>query len=304
MSAAPSSQSNGHSQWLTPVDLLLLVGINLIWGLNLVAAKLGIGEFPPVFFAALRFAVLGIVLIPKLRIFPGQMRTLLIAAVYSGTLGFALMYAGYALAGDVSSMAIATQLGVPISTLLSIWLLGEHIRWRRKLGIALAFAGTAVVSFDPHAMDHLFGLLLVVASQLVISMGFIYIKRLRNVSAFELQAWLGAISAPGLLLISFIFESNQVSAVVNATWVGWLSLLFTATLSSMVAHTAMYHLISKYPVTSVAPVNVLSALFSILCGVLWFGDQLTVRTLLGGGIALIGVMIVAMRDKRMVDVGS
>jgi drug/metabolite transporter (DMT)-like permease len=49
---------------------------------------------------------------------------------------------------------------------------------------------------------------------------------------------------------------------------------------------------------------VLSAIFSIICGVVWFGDQLTPRILIGGGIALVGVVIVAMRDKRMVDTGT
>jgi len=81
-------------------------------------------------------------------------------------------------------------------------------------------------------------------------------------------------------------------------------LLFTAIASSIIAHTLMFHLIAKYPVTSVAPVNVLSAIFSIICGVVWFGDRLTPKMWLGGGIALVGVVIVAMRDRRMVDTGT
>jgi len=293
-----------HSAWLTPLDLALLVFTNLIWGVNLVAAKLGIGEFPPVFFAALRFALLAVVLLPVLRIFRGQMVTLLQAVVFSGALGFALMYLGFRLAGDISSIAIATQLGIPFSTLLSVWLLGEKVRWRRKLGIALAFAGVAVISFNAHALDHALGLLLVIGSQLAIAYGMIQIKRLRNITAWQLQAWIGIVSAPGLLLVSLMLESGQWQAFANATWVGWCSLLFTAIASSLIAHTLMFHLIAKYPVTSVAPVNVLSAVFSILCGVIWFGDQLTPRMLVGGGIALAGVVIVAMRDKRMVDTGT
>jgi O-acetylserine/cysteine efflux transporter len=271
---------------------------------NLVAAKLGIGEFPPILFAGLRFAVLAVVLLPVLRVFRGQMRTLIQAAVYSGALGFALMYLGFKFTDDISKMAIATQLGIPFSTLLSIWLLGEQVRWRRKLGIALAFFGVAIVSFDSSALEHGFGLLLVTASQLVVALGTIYIKRLRDINAWQLQAWLGVVSAPSLIFMSFLLESGQWQAFANATWVGWASLLFTAIASSLVAHTMMFHLIAKYPVTSVAPVNVLSAIFSILCGVIWFGDQLTTRSLLGGGIALVGVVIVAMRDKRMVDTGT
>jgi O-acetylserine/cysteine efflux transporter len=295
---------NAPRGWLTPLDLSLLVLVNFIWGINLVAAKLGIGEFPPIFFAALRFAVLAVVLIPVLRLFRGQMNVLLQAAAFSGAVGFALMYLGFSLAGDISSMAIATQLGIPISTLLSVWLLGESVRWRRKLGIVLAFAGVAIISFDPRALDHAFGLILVVASQVVTSYGTIQIKRLREVNAWQLQAWIGLISAPGLLAVSAIFESGQWTAIQNATWVGWSAMLFTALASSIIAHTLMFHLIAKYPVTSVAPVNVLSAIFSIICGVVWFGDELTLKMWLGGGIALIGVVIVAMRDKRMVDTGT
>jgi O-acetylserine/cysteine efflux transporter len=298
------NESNAQRTWLTPLDLFLLIVTNAIWGVNLVAAKIGIGEFPPVFFAALRFAVLAVVLAPVLRLFRGQMYTLLRAAVYSGALGFALMYLGFKFTEDISSMAIATQLGIPFTTLLSIWLLGERIRWRRKLGIVLSFVGVAIVSFDPRALDHALGLLLVVASQWVVAYGTIHIKRLRNVTAWQLQAWLGLVSAPSLLLVSFAIESGQWQAFVDATWVGWCALLFTALASSLIAHTMMFHLISKYPVTSVSPINVLSAVFSIACGVLWFDDRLTPRVLLGGGIALFGVVIVAIRDKKMVDIGT
>jgi O-acetylserine/cysteine efflux transporter len=296
--------SSSTRAWLTPLDLALLIVTNVIWGVNLVAAKLGIGEFPPIFFASLRFALLALLLLPKLKLFPGQMATLLQAAVFSGALGFALMYLGFKLAGDISSIAIATQLGIPFSTLLSVWLLGEKVRWRRKLGIVLAFVGVGAISFNANALDHVLGLFLVVASQFVAALGMIHIKRLRDVSAWQLQAWLGIISAPGLLLVSMVLEHGQWQAFANATLVGWCALLFTAIASSLIAHTMMFHLIAKYPVTSVAPLNVLSAVFSIVCGVIWFNDQLTSRILFGGAVALVGVVIVAMRDKRMVDTGT
>lgn len=298
------SETETQRTWLTPLDLALLILANAIWGVNLIAAKIGVGEFPPVFFTALRFSVLAVVLIPMLRIFRGQMGTLLRAAAYSGALGFSLMYLGLKFTDDVSSMAIAMQLGVPFTTLLSIWILGERIRWRRKLGIGLSFLGVAIVSFDPRAFDHAFGLGLAVASQWVVAYGTIHIKKLRNITAWQLQAWMGIISAPSLLLISLVIESGQWQALQNATWVGWAALLFTAIASSLIAHTMMFHLISKYPVTSVSPVNVLSAVFSIICGVLWFGDTLSTRILIGGGLALLGVVIVAMRDKKMVDTGT
>ena len=58
----------------------------------------------------------------------------------TGPATFSLLFVGVSLAEDAATVAIASQMGVPFSTLLSIWLLGETIRWRRRLGITLAFA--------------------------------------------------------------------------------------------------------------------------------------------------------------------
>ena len=77
-------------------------------------------------------------------------------------------------------MAVASQMGVPFSTLLSIWLLGETIRWRRTLGIVLAFGGIVIISFDPRVFAYWEGLALVVASSFVSSLGLIFLKRLKG----------------------------------------------------------------------------------------------------------------------------
>jgi O-acetylserine/cysteine efflux transporter len=90
----------------------------------------------------------------------------------------------------------------------------------------------------------------------------------------------------------------------TATWEGWASLAFTTLMSSLVAHTAWYYLVSKYPVTSLSPITLLSPLFGVFFGVTLLDDQLTPRMLVGGAVTLIGVFIVVMREKRLVDTGT
>ena len=51
---------------VAPRHLALLVGINLIWGLNLVASKYGVAECPPILFTLLRFSLLALVSVPFL----------------------------------------------------------------------------------------------------------------------------------------------------------------------------------------------------------------------------------------------
>lgn len=285
-------------------DLALLIVMNLIWGLNLIASKIGVGEFPPVFFTAMRFGSLALFLIPLLKVHRGQMTYLLAAAMLTGPAAFALLFAGVYLVEDASAVAIASQMGVPFSTLLSVWLLGEVIRWRRTLGIVLAFGGMVIISFDPRVFSYRDGLILVVLSCLVSSLGLIFLKRLKDIRPLELQAWIASVGGPVLLLLSLTLESNQWTAVQNATWEGWTALLFTTLMSSLIAHTAWYYLVSRYPVTSLSPLTLLSPLFGIFFGVTLLDDQLTPRMLLGGAVTLIGVLIVVMREKRLADTGT
>lgn len=302
MSATPGAA--GQPSNLEAKDLAFLIIINLIWGLNLIASKIGVENFPPIFFTALRFFSVLLLLFPTLKLHRGQMRTLIAAAAFMGPVAFAFLFVGLRKAEDASTVAIATQLGVPFSTLLSVWLLGETIRWKRRLGIALAFSGIVIIGFDPRVLDYWEGLGLVVISCFFSSLGLIYIKQLRNIRPLELQVWTAIIGGPLLLLVSFLMEGGQWEAVRTAGWDGWGALAFTVLMSSLVAHTGWYYLISRYPVTSLSPITLLSPLFGILFGVTLLDDQLTGRMLFGGAITLLGVLIVVVREKRIPDTGT
>jgi O-acetylserine/cysteine efflux transporter len=299
-----TSSSVGESTSLAGRDLALLVGMNLIWGLNLIASKIGVGQFPPIFFTAMRFGSLALFLLPMLKIHRGQMTNLFAAAMLTGPAAFALLFAGIYLAEDAATVAVASQMSVPFSTLMSIWFLGETIRWRRTLGIALAFAGIMIISFDPRVFAYWEGLALVVCSCFVSSLGLIFLKRLRGIRPLELQSWIALAGGSILLLLSMVLEGGQMSAVRNATWQGWTALFFTTVMSSLIAHTAWYHLVGRYPVTSLSPLTLLSPLFGIFFGVTLLHDQLTPRMLAGGAVTLIGVLIVVLREKRIVDTGT
>jgi O-acetylserine/cysteine efflux transporter len=285
-------------------DFALLIGMNLIWGLNLIASKIGVAQLPPVLFTAMRFGALGLLLLPLLRRHPGQMKNLLGAVVFTGPLAFALLFVGVFLVEDASMVAIASQMGVPFSTLLSVWLLGETIRWRRRLGIALAFGGIAIIGFDPRAFAYWDGLALVVLSCFVASLGLIFVKRLQGIGPLELQAWIGAVGGPTLLIFSLMTETGQIQAIVAADWRAWAALFFTTIMSSLIAHTAWYYLVSRYPVTSLSPLTLLAPLFGVFFGVTLLHDQLTGRMVLGGAITLVGVFIVLIREKRLIDTGT
>ena len=290
---------------IRPRDLVLLVGITLLWGLNLIVGKVGVAEIPPILFTFLRFAIIAIVLVPALRIQPGQMSALVVASLLVGALSFALNFAAIRRATSISSVAIAGQLSVPFATLLSVALLDEAVRWRRWTGILLSFIGIVVMGFDPRIGDHWESLALVIASAFVGALGLIAVKKLRGFTPLGLLAWTAWIGLPVLLLTTLRVEQPDfVQLLHDVTWKGWSALAFAAVGASLIAHTGYFHLVQRYPVTSVAPLTTLSPVFSVIFGVTLLGDPLSRQILIGGACTLIGVFIITVREKRIVDTGS
>lgn len=276
-----------------------------VWGLNLITSKVGVGEIPPILFTFLRFSIVAIVLTPVLRIQPGQMSALVVAALLVGALSFALNFAAIRRASSVSSVAIASQLSVPFATLLSVALLDETVRWRRWTGIVLSFIGVGIMGFDPRIGERWESLALVVASAFCGALGLIAVKKLRGFTPLELLAWTMWIGLPVLLLTTLRVEHPDFAQLPHdVTWKGWASLAFAAIAASLIAHTGYFHLVQKYPVTSVAPLTTLSPVFSVIFGVTLLGDPLSAQILIGGACTLLGVVIITLREKRIVDTGS
>ncbi len=288
-----------HPHWLKAHHLALLVFINLVWGVNLLTIKLGVKEIPPILFACFRLIFMLLVCLPWLRWFPGQMRNLFLVALCTGAGGFGLLALGLGLSKDVSTVAIFSQLVVPFSTLLSVLMLGEVIHWRRKLGIALAFIGVFVIGFDPRAFSYLPGLLCIVLQCLAAALGMIYFKRLKGINPIQLQAWISIMALPVLAGLSLLLEQGQVAAIQSASMLAWGAVAVAAIGSSLIGQTGFFYLLKRYPVSSVAPLTVLSTLFGMLAGVLLNHDQLTGRMLVGGAITIAGVLIIELRTQRM-----
>lgn len=289
---------------MKPPHIALMLLICAIWGFNFVASKVAVGQFPPVFFTGLRFLGLALLMVPWLKWQKGQMHLVLPAALLMGTLHFALMFNGIALADDVSVVAVVVQLGVPISTLMAWGLLGEKVRWKRGLGIALAFVGTLVISFDPKVFGYMGAILYCLGSVFAMSYGQILVRRISGVDTFTMQAWIGAISGPSLLLISFIFERGQVTSMVEASWMHWGTVFYAILGVSLIGHGGAYYLLRKYPVSIVNPGFTLAPILGIIFGILFLDERLSERVFIGAALTLLGVLIVTLREAKVVEARS
>jgi O-acetylserine/cysteine efflux transporter len=109
---------------------------------------------------------------------------------------------------------------------------------------------------------------------------------------------------PVLAVLSAVFESGQLQATRAASLEAWAALLFTVVMASLIAHSGYYYLVQRYPITSVSPLTILSPLFGVLFGVTLLGDDLTPRIIAGGTMTLTGVVIIALREHKIVETGT
>ncbi|MFC3227093.1 DMT family transporter [Marinibaculum pumilum] len=281
---------------MAPQDLALAVLINAVWGLTFIAAKVALNSFPALLATGLRFALVLLILVPFLRVVPGQMRTVMGIAVFAGGLHFALVFTGFDLATSISAMAVVAQLALPFATLIAVFFFGERIRWRRSLGIALAFAGVVVISFDPTVFEQVEAVVLVGLGALCMAIAQNLMRLTKGVSPMNMQAWIAVFSAPVLLALTWPMESGQVAAVAGADSLAWGALAFVAIGSSVIAHSGMFYLMNRYPVTLVAPLLVLAPIFGVLFAVWLLDEVLTWRIVIGASVTLAGVFIVAVRE--------
>ncbi len=279
-------------------DFLILIGVCLIWATNNVISKIVVADWnvPPLLYAALRFFIVLIATLPWLLPMPRPKWRILSVGLLMGGGSFAIMFVGLRTVTP-SEAAIVSQAGVPITTLLSIIMLGERIAWRRALGITLTLVGVLLVVWEPGFAVSA-GMLLILASAFFGSLGAVLMKQMDEIAPLRLQAWVGLTGFAVLTPVSLLLEQPNWNVLEAAGWPFLTALLFSALIVSVVAHTAYYVLIQRYEANLLAPLTLITPLATIGLGVAITGDRLDTQMIAGSAIALTGVLIVALRRTR------
>ncbi len=290
---------------MNPRDFSLLLLVCLAWSLHTVLSKIVVTDMaiPPLFYAAVRYAIVAAVTLPwLLPLKAPKLRTILVCFMMGGG-GFALFFVGIKYATP-SSAAVVQQLALPMTTLLSVMILGETIGWRRGLGIALTFIGAVLLMFDPTGFTVSVGLLFILGSAFVGSLASVMMKQIGQVRLMQFQAWTGFASVWPLAGLSAGLETGQIEAARAAGLPFAAAVLFSALIVSLVSHTLYYGLIRRHPATLIAPLMLISPLMTVALGIAVTGDRFDLRMTLGTVIVLAGVLIITLRRNHVMPLAT
>lgn len=285
---------------LPPSALGIMLFCNVAWAMNVVVSKIAVSSLglPPLFYTVLRSVMVLAVLFPLLREVP-QRLPLVLAIGFAVTGGsFGLQFVGLQTASP-SAVGIVNLSGAPLTVLFAILFLGEEVRWRRGLGMALALGGVGLAIGAPSDAGDPVGLSFAFAGVLIGAFASVFVKRLA-VGAVALQAWAALASLAVMLPATLLLETGQIAAIEAAPWAVAGCVVFAGLVVSVGAHSAYFRLFQAHDANLIVPLTLLTPLLTIAFGTWLTGDTIGWPLIIGGTMALAGVAIIVIRPSRTI----
>lgn len=280
---------------MSAIQMICAVAVPLLWGYQFVVIKVGVTEFPPLFFLALRFLAIALLLVPFVRR-PTRQQFGPVAAIsiFLGGLNFGLFYVGLGL-GSGSMSAVAYQLATPFTILLAWPLLAERPSSTTSAGVMLAFIGVVVLAGEHGSSANALALLLVIGAAFSFAVSNVLTKRYGPFDPFMLMGWSSLLTVPQVMLMSRVFENGQLASLVSADERGWLALAYTIFIGGIAGFGLWFWLIARCSIDRVAPFGLLLPVFALISSVLFLGERMTPKLIVGGLLAISGVAITQVR---------
>jgi drug/metabolite transporter (DMT)-like permease len=279
----------------------LIIILSLIWGLAFVAIRSAVQELTPINLTLLRWFIVSatfLVLAP----FIGKPKTPFakrdlprFALVSFASVG------GYHLSLNYSETIVSAGLaGILISfgpifiVLLSAVFLKEKIETKLMIALALATAGVFVLSINADlTFQQITGPLGVVLAAFMYGVFSVGSKPLvKKYGAMPVAVWVAVL---GTLFLLPLLSWNFVTNVSSLSATGWISVLYLAILSTVIANIILYTLIGGRLVSKLSVQLYLVPIVSLVGGILLLGESLTIFTLLGAGLMLTATALATRR---------
>ena len=278
-----------------------------IWGSTFAVTKDVMAEFPPLALAFLRVAISAVLLLPlawmRHRRAAANARPLPWGTLFAmGLIGVALHYSLFNL-GMVyisASQGALVQSSIPaVTALIAVVGLREHASSRRIAGIVLSVIGIVVIFMGAEdsggsatsgsISGQWLGNLLMFGS--VIAWG-IYTSLAKRVAAFDPLVVTGYVIAFGaVLLLPFALYELSGRDLPRITAFGSLQILYLGGMASGIAFLIYNRALEGMDASQAGVFANLIPVVGVLSGVIFLGEPLSLRAILGGAIVMLGVWI-------------
>jgi O-acetylserine/cysteine efflux transporter len=274
---------------MKPFHIFLAVLTSVIWGLNFLVTKVGLQDFPPIFFTCLRYTAIAFPLVFFISREGLSWKLIVQTGIFLGTLTFTLAFIGIKLGVPAGLTSLLMQAQVLFTLLLSVAFLSDNPSLHQRIGLGIAFVGIAMLVWDFHQTPSFIGVLFVLAGALCSGISKIVMKNGGNYNTFRLMVWMSIVPPIPLLLLSLVFEDGQVASLMHASAAGYGAILFNAFISTIIGFGIQGYLIVRYSPNVVTPYSLLVPVTGLIGGYLLLGETFGLSTFISCVLVLIGL---------------
>lgn len=277
-----------------------LVVVYVIWGSTYLGIAIAGETIPPLFAASTRFIVAGALMALVVRLRGGSLsisRAALLSCVIIGCLlpgaNAILFFAERNVPTGLASLIIAS---VPLWIVLFRVLARERLGRQALAGVALGFVGVAILA-QPSGGAKWWGIALCLVSSVMWAGGSFLSARVTmpedpfTATTYEMLAGGLVMFVPALFTLHHFAPSAHSIA-------GWVYLVI---FGSLIGYTAYVWLLANAPLGLVSTYAYVNPVVAIALGVLFRGEQLTWRLLIGAVVVIAAVALVVRQEPASVS---
>jgi len=289
---------------------IALLTTALIWGFAPPIIKYTLGFVNPVEFLLIRFLIVSILILPafliKFKKHPFKIKDLpmlILVALCGTSITLGLLFWGLSKTSTLDSAVISSTTPLMI-VLAGAFFLKEIITKQEKLGLFLAFSGTAIAIISPlfnGKMFHsgnTFGNLLVFLSNLTWVTYSILSKKLAkkypsfNITAFSF--FVGLIT----FLPLFLIQNPDLSALRHQLPAALPGILYMSIFGSIIAYFTYTYGFSLIEASEATLFTYLQPLFTAPLAVLWLKETMKAPFIIGAVFIALGVFLTEYKPKK------
>jgi len=279
--------------------MLLALLVAAIWGINFTVISIGLGSFPPLLLAALRFVVASLptLFLPRPNV-PWPHLLWIGATLFLGQ--FALLFMGMALGLPAGLASVTLQSQAFLTILIASVVLREKPTARQVAGSLVAFVGLGVIGLTVGGDFSTAGLGLCLASALCWAVGNVLLRGAGKVDMLAMVVWLSLIPPVPLFALSMLLDGpTTIAHALSAMgWSGAGAVIYISVLSTILCYAIWGHLLKLYPAGTVAPFSLLVPIFGALSARMVLGEQFEATRILGMMLILAGLVVVVAPLRR------
>lgn len=290
------------------MTILVWLILAVVWGTTWIFIKIGLGDLPPITFAAARFLLAVAILFPIIRIqkipLPRTAAEWKLIAL-TGVLQFSLNYSLVFWSEQYISSGLAAVLQATITVfglgLAWIFLPNERITKLKVGAVIIGIVGVAVIFVDQLRIESVMafaGSVAIVVGAYAAAQASILVKAkgtaIHPASLVFSQMICGL---PLILFYAFIAEGSPLSH--NWSWRAIGCVLYLTIAGTIAAFWLYYWLLARIESTKAMMISLVTPLLAVVIGNIFLGETLPPQTLVGGLLILASIALIVFRKKAV-----